>query len=91
MIQSDMPSLSKKAEQRLLRVSFQSTFEPIMQLFAVAQANGKICNVHPKLLTGFFLSVLESIPFVYKPGETATKEKMAEEMIPVLLEGIEIR
>jgi AcrR family transcriptional regulator len=91
MMQSDMPSLSKEAEQHLSRVSFQSTFVPIMQIFVVAQANGKIRNVQPKLLTGFFLSVLESIPFVFKPGETATKEEMAKEMISVLLEGIEVR
>jgi TetR/AcrR family transcriptional regulator, cholesterol catabolism regulator len=90
MMQSDMPSLSQEAEQHLARVSFQSTVEPIVQIFIVAQANGKIRNVQPRLLTGFFLSVLESIPFVYKPGKTATKEEMTREMISVLLEGIEI-
>jgi TetR/AcrR family transcriptional regulator, cholesterol catabolism regulator len=90
MMQSDMPSLTKEAEQHLGRVSFQSTFEPIMQIFVLAQADGKIRHVQPKLLTGFFLSVLESIPFVFKPGETATKEEMAQEMISVLLKGIEI-
>jgi hypothetical protein len=61
-----------------------------MKIFALALANYKIRNIQPTLLTGFFLPIVESIPFVCKSGETATKEKMAAETISVLLEGVEI-
>jgi hypothetical protein len=92
MMQSDMPSLSAEAEQRLYQAAYISTFEPICQLFATAQANGKIRNdVIPNLLTGFFLSVLESIPYFQDESKDRSDEKIVREMILVLLEGLEPR
>lgn len=87
MMQADMPSLSESAKLRLSRSVNQAIFEPIGQAFTTAQANHQIRNVQPKLLVGFVLSVLESIPHVQSP-KSASREEMVKEMISVLLEGI---
>ena len=87
MMQADMPSLSESAKLRLSRSVNQAIFEPIERAFTTAQANHQIRNVQPKLLVGFVLSVLESIPHVHSP-KSASREEMVKEMISVLLEGI---
>jgi len=87
MMQADMPSLSESAKLRLSQSVNQAIFEPIGQAFTTAQANHQIRNVQPKLLVGFVLSVLESIPHVHSP-KSASPEEMVKEMISVLLEGI---
>jgi TetR/AcrR family transcriptional regulator, cholesterol catabolism regulator len=89
MMQADMPSLSAEAKVRLSKAVRQAIFEPIGQAFMSAQANHQIRNVQPKLLVGFVLSVLESIPLVQSP-ESASPEEMVNEMIAVLLEGIQL-
>jgi AcrR family transcriptional regulator len=90
MMQADMPSLSESAKLRLSQAVNQAIFEPIGQAFTTAQANHQIRNVQPKLLVGFVLSVLESIPHVHSP-KSASREQMVKEMISVLLEGIVLR
>lgn len=90
MMQADMPSLSESAKLRLSQVVNQAIFEPIGQAFTTAQANHQIRDVQPKLLVGFVLSVLESIPHVHSP-KSASREEMVKEMISVLLEGIQLR
>jgi AcrR family transcriptional regulator len=90
MMQADMPSLSEEAKLRLSQAVNQAIFEPIGQAFTTAQANHQIRNVQPKLLVGFVLSVLESIPHVHSP-KSASREEMVKEMISVLLEGIVLR
>jgi AcrR family transcriptional regulator len=90
MMQADMPSLSEDAKLRLSIAANQAIFEPIGQAFTAAQANHQIRNVQPKLLVGFVLSVLESIPYVHSP-QSASREEMVHEMIGVLLEGIQLR
>lgn len=87
MMQADMPSLSEEAKLRLSQAVNQAIFEPLGQAFTTAQVNHQIRNVQPKLLVGFVLSVLESIPHVHSP-KSASREEMVKEMIAVLLEGI---
>ena len=87
MMQADMPSLSESAKLRLSQSVNQAIFELIGRAFTTAQANHQIRNVQPKLLVGFVLSVLESIPHVHSP-KSASREEMVKEMISVLLEGI---
>lgn len=86
MMQSDMPALSEAAKLRLSQAVNQAIFAPIEQTLATAQANHEIRNVQPKLLVGFVLSVLESIPHIR--SSNASREEMVEEMIAVLLSGI---
>ena len=90
MMQSDMPSLSEEAQQHLLQVATQSVFDPIQQIFIIAQENQQIRPVSPKLMTGFFLSVVESIHQFQNTCECGNGAMMAEEMISVLLQGVQL-
>jgi hypothetical protein len=85
-----MPSLSEDAQQHLFQVATQYVFNPIQQIFVTAQANHQIRLVSPDLLTGFFLSLVESIHQFQDKCDSASSKVMAEEMISVLLEGVKI-
>lgn len=90
MMQSDMPSLSEEAKQHLIQVATQSVFDPIQQIFILAQEHQQIRPVSPKLLTGFFLSLVESIHQFQNTCECGNGTMMAEEMIFVLLQGVQL-
>uniref|UniRef100_A0A0C1NGB8 HTH tetR-type domain-containing protein n=1 Tax=Tolypothrix bouteillei VB521301 TaxID=1479485 RepID=A0A0C1NGB8_9CYAN len=91
MMQTDMPSLSQEAKERLSNAINQAIFEPIGQIFTTAQANHRIGAVRPELLVGFLLSLLESISVVYSSEPVSYKKEIVDEMILVLLEGIQRR
>ncbi|AFY33089.1 TetR/AcrR family transcriptional regulator [Calothrix sp. PCC 7507] len=88
MVHTDMPLLSEENINRLSACSYKSIFEPIHQIFAQAKAQGEIRDVRPELLAGFFLSVMESIPFVTSSPSAVSGEIMVNEMINVLLDGL---
>lgn len=89
MFHTDMPSLGEENLKKLLACAQQSIFEPIRQIFAEAQERGEIRDdVRPKLLAGFFLSCIESVPYVTTIPDTASSEVIVNEIISVLLDGI---
>ncbi|GAA6620325.1 TetR/AcrR family transcriptional regulator [Scytonema sp. NUACC26] len=89
MMQADMPSLSQEARVRLSNAVNQAIFEPVGQVFTTARANRRISAVRPKLLVGFLLSLLESVSVVYSSEPLSYKKEIVNEMIFVLLEGIQ--
>ncbi|MUG96725.1 TetR family transcriptional regulator [Scytonema sp. UIC 10036] len=91
MMQADMPSLSQEARVRLSNAINQAIFEPVGQVFTTAQANHRISAVRPKLLVGFLLSLLESVSVVYSSEPVSHKREIVNEMILILLEGIQRR
>ncbi len=93
MAHTDMPVLSEENSAKLSICYAQSIFEPLEQVFIKAQQRGEIRNTPPRLLAGFFLSVMESIPFVTNfpetpPGQT---EFIINQMVDVLLDGLKER
>ncbi|KAB8331352.1 TetR/AcrR family transcriptional regulator [Scytonema tolypothrichoides VB-61278] len=89
MFHTDMPLLGEENIKRLSACAEQSIFEPIRQIFTEAQERGEIRDdTRPKLLTGFFLSCIESIPYVTKLPDAAKSEVIVNEIISVLLDGI---
>ena len=54
LMHTDMPVLSEEQNQRLSLIAQQSIFEPIKQLFIMAQEQGQIRYVKPNILAGFF-------------------------------------
>jgi len=88
MVHTDMPSLDEENIKRLSACFYQSIFEPLRQTFAQAQERGEIRNTHPEILAGFFLSVMESIPYVTTKPNTAPKELIVNEMMSILLDGL---
>ncbi|MBW4615239.1 MAG: TetR/AcrR family transcriptional regulator [Desmonostoc vinosum HA7617-LM4] len=90
MFHTDMPCLGEDNMQKLAVCVEQSVFEPIKQTFIKAQERGEIRYTRPELLAGFFLSVMETIPFVTTKPSAVSGEVMANEMISVLLDGLKV-
>ncbi len=89
MFHTDMPSLGEDNLKKLSACAQQCIFEPIRQIFAEAQERGEIRdNARPKMLAGFFLSCIESVPYVSNFPDTAKSEVIVNEIISVLLDGI---
>lgn len=89
MFHTDMPSLGEENLKKLSACAQQSVFEPIRQIFAEAQERGEMRNdARPKMLAGFFLSCIESVPYVANFPDTAKSEVIVNEIISVLLDGI---
>jgi TetR/AcrR family transcriptional regulator, cholesterol catabolism regulator len=88
MVHTDMPSLGEENIQRLSQIAHQSIFEPLRQTFVLASKRGEIRDIRPELLAGFFLSVIEAIPYATTWEGATPKEVMVNEMISVLLDGL---
>ena len=88
MVHTDMPLLDAENTARLTACSSHCIFEPICQIFTQAQQRGEIRDVRPRLLAGFFLSVMESLPLASKLVDAVPKEAIVNEMISVLWEGL---
>jgi AcrR family transcriptional regulator len=88
MVHTDMPSLDQENINRLTASFSQAIFEPLRQTFVQAQERGEIRNTRAEILAGFFLYVMESIPYVATRPDTAPKELIVNEMISVLFDGL---
>jgi AcrR family transcriptional regulator len=88
MFHNDMPSLGEDNIKRLAICSEQCVFEPLRQTFIEAQQRGEIRHTRPESLAGFFLSVMESIPFVITGSDAVSGKVVVDEMISVLLDGL---
>ena len=89
LMHTDMPTLSEAEIKRLSLVAEQAIFEPIQQVFVVAQAQGQIRYVKPNLLAGFYLSIIEGINYASVLPEASSREVMAAEAVSVLLDGLQ--
>lgn len=89
MAHTDMPLLGEENTAKLSICYAESIFEPLEQIFVQAQQRGEIRNTPPRLLAGFFLSVMESIPFVTNPDTPPGQaEFIINQMLDVLLDGL---
>jgi TetR/AcrR family transcriptional regulator, cholesterol catabolism regulator len=90
MAHTDMPLLGEANSAKLSICYVNSIFEPLAQIFAQAQQRGEIRNTNSRLLAGFFLSVMESIPFVTNLSNTPQGEAefIVNQMVDVLLDGL---
>lgn len=90
MVHTDMPLLGEENINKLSAGFQQCVFEPIRQVFAMAQERGEIRNTRPEILAGLFLSFIESIPYVTTRPGTAPSEVIVNEVISVLLDGLKL-
>jgi TetR/AcrR family transcriptional regulator, cholesterol catabolism regulator len=88
MLHTDMPCLSEENLEKLSASSRRCIFNPVQQLFELAQEKGEIRNCRSNVLAGFFLSVMESIPLVISGNDIEAKQVIVNEMIDVLLDGL---
>ena len=64
MVDADMPALSPDNARRLMELSEQALFTPIIAAFDAAQQRGEIRPIAPERLAGLFLTMMEGILYI---------------------------
>lgn len=88
MLHTDMPSLSETERKRLGEAAYQFMFTPLRTIFTAAQKAGETRNVHPDLLAGFFLTLLDSLIHAEGQPGAPTRRAMISEIVTLMLDGV---
>ncbi|MBX3014427.1 MAG: TetR/AcrR family transcriptional regulator [Caldilineaceae bacterium] len=91
MIHADMPALTPALRQHVGRVAYDAMFTPLRQLFLAAQRRGEIRSIHPDLLAGSFLTLLDGLNHAVHQEGAPPRRVMVDEIITILLDGIRPR
>lgn len=91
MMHADMPALTPAQRQHLGRVAYDAMFTPLRRLFGTAQSRGEIRPVHPDLLAGSFLTLLDGLNHALRQEGAPPRAALVDEIIMILLEGIRLR
>ncbi|MBO3457175.1 TetR/AcrR family transcriptional regulator [Aetokthonos hydrillicola Thurmond2011] len=86
----DLPALNQVQAERLTKVAYESILQPIEQIFVTASEHQHYRVVYPILLASSFIQIIGTIHDADRYTTTPVKD-MADEMIAVLLRGIEPR
>ncbi|MBW4636544.1 MAG: TetR/AcrR family transcriptional regulator [Iphinoe sp. HA4291-MV1] len=90
MSRSDLPALDQAEAERLTQVAYESIILPIEQIFVSASFHEQYRLLYPSLLAVSFLQIVSGIREAQRYTTTSI-EDMVEEMIEILLRGIELR
>lgn len=88
MSRSDLPALDQAEAERLTKVAYESIILPIEQIFVAASAHEKYRLPSPILVAVSFIQIVGGIREAQR-YTTTTTECMVDEMIDILLHGIE--
>ena len=91
MMYADLPAIEEPNRKHLSQTAFRALFVPLSLVFVAAQRRAEARPVHPDLLAGFFLSMMDGITFSQAQQTHLPREIMTDEMIGVLLDGIRPR
>ncbi len=91
MIHADMPALSAVQAAALYLVVNQSIFAPVRQMFIAAQTRNEIRMLHPDLLTGSFLSLMDGLHYGQSRPGAPPRALIIDEIITLLLDGLHPR
>ncbi len=96
LIRMDLAHLGPASARLLTQATHRSLFQPLHHAFRAAQQRGEIRDLAPDLLAGMLLSLLEGLATRESAaGEqqvsAATHERLVEEMLSVLMEGLRPR
>jgi AcrR family transcriptional regulator len=89
MVQSDMPEISPENAARLMTGVYEAILSPLEQIFAQAQAEAAIALPYSGILVGAFLSLVDGIHQAPVPGVPFDKHDTADQIIDVLIRGLE--
>lgn len=88
MTHADFPALSEVQAHALAQTGYHALFTPLRNLFLAAQQRGEIRAIHPDLLAGCFLALMDSASVIRRQPTVPSRHSMVDEMISVLLEGL---
>lgn len=88
MMHADLAALNPEHKEQLAQRAHTAMFRPLRDTFVAAQARGEIRPMHPDLLAGSFLWLMDGLNY----GETRTgappRQVMADDLISLLLDGL---
>lgn len=90
MMHTEVAALSQEAQAQVSAVATTALFEPLVTIFSQAQTQRQIRAVDAGIISGFLLSMMDGINFAQNFPGALSRQAMAELMISVLLEGLQL-
>lgn len=91
MFHADMPALSADHVQMLGQAAREALYLPLRRAFVAAEERGEIRSMHPDMLSGSFLWLMDGLSYGETRMGAPPRETMAEDLISVLLDGLRPR
>lgn len=87
MVHADLPALQQTHAQAVTQAAHKGLFEPLVLLFAAAQARGELRHSDPYLLAGAFLALLDALTIGQAMASTPARAALADQLIDLMLNG----
>ncbi|MFN3331921.1 MAG: TetR/AcrR family transcriptional regulator [Caldilinea sp.] len=91
MLHADLAALSPKHKEELAQKAHSAMFRPLRQCFVEAQARGEIRAMHPDLLAGCFLWLMDGLSYGETRAGAPPRQAMADDIISMMLDGLLLR
>lgn len=91
MLHADIPALSHDHTERLELTARETMYLPLRRAFVQAQERGEIRPVHPDLLAGSFLWLMDGLSYGQTRLGAPPRAVMADDLISILLDGLRPR
>lgn len=88
MLHADLTVLSQETREQLVQRAHAALLQPLRECFVKAQERGEIRAMHPDLLAGCFLWLMDGINYGESRKGAPCREAMVEEIISLLLDGL---
>ncbi len=91
MMHADLAALSPDHKEHLDQVAYAAMFVPLRERFCAAQACGAIRPMHPDMLAGWFLWLMESLSYGESRMGAPPRDVMSNDLISMMLDGLRPR
>lgn len=88
MMHADVAALSEEHKEQLAQKAHGSMFRPLREAFVAAEARGEIRHMHPDLLAGCFLWLMDGLSYGETRAGAPPRAAMAEAVISMMLDGL---
>ena len=86
-----MPALSAENTHHVAHLARDCVYLPLRRIFVAAIARGEIRPMHPDLLAGSFLWLIDGISYGQTQMGAPPREVMVDDLISLLLDGLRPR
>ncbi len=87
MLHHDMPGLGEETQKQLVRSSYSVIMGPIVELVGRAGERGDVGDVHPHIVAGGFLAILEGTIIAARAGFGHDVAAMVQESVRMIVFG----
>ena len=88
MMHADVAALSEEHKEQLAHKAHASMFRPLREAFVAAETRGEIRHMHPDLLAGCFLWLMDGLSYGETRAGAPPRAAMADEVISMMLDGL---